>query len=77
MAEKKAGVTTKPAGKAPTKSAATKKITRGDSYVCGVCGLAVTVEEVGNIALVAESPIICCGEVMKKQKGKARVKKTR
>lgn len=65
MAVKKAAVTKKPVKKAPVKSPTKKKITEGDTYVCGVCGLAVTVEQVGNIVYAEESPILCCGKLMK------------
>ena len=43
MAVKKA---VKPSAKAAVKKTVTKKKTaRGDTYVCGVCGLAVVVDE--------------------------------
>jgi hypothetical protein len=72
---KKATTTAKKnAGKVAAKGAAKKKVAKGDSYVCGVCGLAVTVERAGNIAYYEESPIICCGKPMKAKKPKARAK---
>ena len=55
MAEKKA---------APAK----KKIAKGDSYVCEVCGIAVTVDEVCGCVDVCD--IICCGKPMKATKTK-------
>ena len=67
MAVKKAAVTKKPVKKAPVKSPTKKKVTKGDTYVCGVCGLAVTVEQVGNVVYTEESPIICCSKVMRKK----------
>ena len=64
----------KTAAKAPVKAAARKKVANGDSYVCGVCGLAVTVAQSGNIGYYEESPIICCSKPMKAQKPKAKAK---
>ncbi len=40
----------------------TRKVAKGDSYVCGVCGLAVTVDACG---FAEASEIICCGKAMK------------
>jgi hypothetical protein len=57
------GTTTKrtPAKKqAPKKN---KKFAKGDSYVCEVCGLAVTVDTA--CGCVETSEIICCGQAMK------------
>ena len=72
---KKAATTAKKStGKVGTKAAARKKIAKGDSYVCGVCGLAVTVERIGNIAYYEEIPILCCGKPMKAKKPRAKAK---
>jgi len=65
MAEKK-GTTT---AKAPTK----KKVKKGDTYVCEVCGLAVSVDEACGCVDVCD--IICCGKPMKEKKSKARAAK--
>jgi len=65
MAEKK--VATAP------KTAAKKKVTKGDTYACGVCGLAVTVDEVCDCVDVCD--IICCDEPMKEKKVKAKAAK--
>ena len=40
-----------------------KKTKKGDAYQCGVCGLAVTVDEA--CGCVDACDIICCGEEMK------------
>lgn len=56
MAVKKAT----PAKKAPVKK---RKVGKGDSYVCGVCGLAVVVDEACGCVDVCD--IICCGKTMK------------
>ena len=65
MAEKKPA----PAQKSPAR----RKAAKGDSYVCEVCGLAVTVDEVCGCVDVCD--IICCGELMKERKGRARATK--
>ena len=55
MAEKKA-----------LKKASGKRVKKGDAYQCGVCGLAVTVDQVCGCADACD--IICCGEQMKPKK---------
>ena len=55
MAEKKA-----------LKKASKKAVKKGDAYQCGVCGLAVTVDEACGCADACD--IICCGEQMKPKK---------
>jgi len=65
MAEKKE----KKAEKAPSK----KKIGKGDSYVCEVCGLAVLVDEV--CGCVDACDIVCCSKPMKERKIKVRATK--
>jgi hypothetical protein len=55
MAEKKA-----------LKKASKKSVKKGDAYQCGVCGLAVTVDEVCGCADTCD--IICCGKQMKPKK---------
>ena len=57
------------AKKAPAKKAAARGKTKvGDSYVCGVCGLALTVEE--ECGCVEPCDIICCSEPMKRKRAK-------
>ena len=58
MAEKKQTQTRK----APAK----KKVAKRDSYVCEVCGLAVSVDETCGCVDVCD--IICCGKPMKERK---------
>jgi len=53
----------KKAAKKPVKKAAKKAVKRGDMYTCGVCGLAVTVDEV--CGCVDACDIICCEKQMK------------
>jgi hypothetical protein len=49
-----------------------KKVTKGQSLACEVCGLSVTVEEIGNLIVEEDSVLLCCGKPMK---AKAAVKK--
>jgi hypothetical protein len=68
MAVKKAAKKA-PAKKAPAKKAPARgKNKAGDGYVCGVCGLAVTVDEV--CGCVDTCDIICCDTPMKKKRTK-------
>jgi hypothetical protein len=54
------------AKKAPAKKATTKGKTEvGQSYACGACGLAVTVDE--DCGCVETHDIICCDTPMKKK----------
>jgi hypothetical protein len=63
MAVKKKAVA-KRAKKAPAKG----KTKVGDAYVCGVCGLAVTVDDV--CGCVDACDIICCEKPMKRKRAK-------
>ena len=58
--------------KTAAKASSTKKVAKGDAYVCGVCGLAVTVDETCGCVDVCD--IICCGKPMKAGKAKAKAK---
>lgn len=49
-------------------AAVKKKVNKGDTLVCGVCGLSVVVDECGN---VYEQELICCGKPMKQSAKKA------
>jgi hypothetical protein len=55
------------------KTAAKKKVTKGDTYVCEVCGLAVTVDEECGCVDVCDN--ICCGKPMKERKTKVKTAK--
>ncbi|MBP1695689.1 MAG: hypothetical protein H6Q41_877 [Deltaproteobacteria bacterium] len=52
--------------KKPLKKVAKKVVKKGDVYKCGVCGLAVTVDEV--CGCVDTCDIICCEKQMKPKK---------
>ena len=67
MAVKKTTAKKAPGKKAPAKKAAIGGKTKAvDSYVCGVCGLAVTVDE--DCGCAEAHDIICCSEPMKKKR---------
>ena len=59
--------------KQPQKAPAKRKIAKRDSYVCEVCGLAVSVDEVCGCVDVCD--IICCGRPMKQRKVKVKATK--
>ena len=52
------------------KKATKKKMAQGDSYVCRVCGLVVSVDEVCGCVDVCD--IVCCGKPMKERKSKVK-----
>jgi hypothetical protein len=52
--------------KKAVKKVAKKVVKKGDVYKCGVCGLAVTVDEVCGCADTCD--IICCEKEMKPKK---------
>jgi hypothetical protein len=49
---------------------AKKRTVRGDTYVCEVCGLAVSVDKVCGCVDVCD--IVCCGKPMKPRKARAK-----
>jgi len=53
------------AKRAPKKATARGKTKVGDSYVCEVCGLGITIDEDCGCAEACD--IICCFEPMKKK----------
>ena len=54
-------------------AAAKKKMAKGVSYTCEVCGLVVSVDEVCGCVDVCD--IICCGKPMKERKSKVKATK--
>lgn len=56
----------------PQKPSAKKKAVKGDSYVCEVCGFAVTVDTVCGCV---DCDILCCGKPMKLKKVEAKAAK--
>ncbi len=47
------------------KKAVKKAMKKGDKYVCGVCGMAVTVDKACGCTDACD--ILCCGKGMKKK----------
>lgn len=62
MPVKKATATKKAPAKKPAKKAAAKPFTKGDTYECEVCGLAVVIDTECGCAESCE--IICCEKPM-------------
>lgn len=52
-----------------------KRVRKGESMLCEVCGLSVVVEEVGGIEVSEETTLLCCGKPMKTLKAPVRAKK--
>jgi hypothetical protein len=44
----------------------TRRINRGDKYICGVCGLVVRVSK--TCGCIDMCDLLCCGEQMTKKK---------
>ncbi len=57
-----------------TKAAPRKRVNKGESVVCEVCGLSVVVEEIGGVAVSEETTLLCCGKPMKTRKAPVRAK---
>jgi len=74
MVVKKAATSAKSAPvKAKSAPAKAKKTSaKGKSYVCGVCGLAVTIDTECNC--VETCDIICCGQQMEEKKTRKKAK---
>jgi hypothetical protein len=60
-----------PVAKATAKKPPSRKINKGDSLSCEVCGFSVTVDECGDIIEAEE--IICCEKPMKPKARKVKV----
>ena len=69
MAVKKAATTKK---KAPAKKPVKHELKKGDTYICGICGLSIVVDRTCGYAEVHE--LICCGKAMKAGKAKKAAK---
>lgn len=57
------------------KGSAKKKLSKGQTMTCEVCGLSVTVDEVGDEVVEEDTMLLCCGEPMKEKKAKAKAAK--
>ncbi len=56
------------------KTAPKKRVSKGESVVCEVCGLSVVVEEVGGVAVSEETTLLCCGKLMKTRRAPVKAK---
>jgi hypothetical protein len=61
---------------ASTKKATTKrKYSKGQEMTCEVCGLAVTVDDIGGVLVEEDSVLLCCDQPMKAKGAKKAAKK--
>ncbi len=59
--------------KAPAKKVASKRgLNKGQAVECEVCGLAVTVDQIGDEVVEEDAVLLCCGKPMKKAKAAAK-----
>ncbi|MDD5701240.1 MAG: hypothetical protein PHU23_04230 [Dehalococcoidales bacterium] len=58
------------AAKKPTGRAAARKVSKGDTLTCELCGLQLIVDETGDV--LAGREVICCGQSMKEKPGRAK-----
>ena len=58
--------------KASAKPTVKKKINKGQSLLCEVCGLSVVVEQVGDLVVSHEDVLLCCRKPMKPRAAKAK-----
>jgi len=70
MATRKAvSKTKKTVARKTTKAVSKKKVAKkGDKYVCGVCGMVVSVDTA--CGCMDDCDIVCCGEAMTQKKGR-------
>jgi hypothetical protein len=52
---------------AQKKALTKRKINKGQTLACQVCGLSVVVEEIGGVAVEEDSVLLCCGKAMKEK----------
>ena len=67
-----ATTTKKTSAKASAKPAVKKKVNKGQSLICEVCGLSVVVEQVGDLVVSHEDVLLCCRKQMKPKAAKAK-----
>ena len=56
-------------------AAAAKKLAKGQALECEVCGMAVVIEQVGDVLIEEDTVLLCCDEPMKAKAAKAKVAK--
>jgi hypothetical protein len=49
------------------KTAKNGNVSKGRSLSCEVCGMAVTVEQIGDVTVEQQSLLLCCGKPMKQK----------
>ncbi|MDO8716253.1 MAG: hypothetical protein Q7J73_05540, partial [Dehalococcoidales bacterium] len=59
--------------KASAKPTVKKKVSKGQSLICEVCGLSVVVEQVGDLVFSHADVLLCCRKPMKQKVRKAKV----
>jgi hypothetical protein len=59
------------------KVVAKKKVNKGETLSCEVCGVAVVVDEIGDYGYAEESVILCCGKPMKQKAAKSKAAATK
>jgi hypothetical protein len=56
-----------PKARAVSAKPATKRgVAKGEKVECQVCGLAVVVDQIGDIVVEEDNVLLCCGKPMKK-----------
>ena len=59
--------------KASTEKKTTKKkVNKGDSVVCELCGFSSVSEEFGGIVVAEDTELLCCSKPLKKKTTKAK-----
>ncbi len=57
---------TAPAKTTPkSKSSTRRNLSKGQKLACEVCGMAVTVDQIGDTVVEEDTLLVCCGEPMK------------
>jgi hypothetical protein len=58
-----------PEKKAPKAKAAPRKrnLNKGQAMACEVCGMAVTIDQIGDEMVEEDTILLCCGEPMKEK----------
>jgi hypothetical protein len=69
--EKKAA----PAKTVAQKVPARRNIRKGQSLACEVCGLSVSVDEIGGVPVSEETILLCCGKPMREKVAAKKVAK--
>lgn len=60
---------------AEKKGTAKKRVSKGQKLACEVCGLSITIDEIGDEVIEEDRVLICCGKPMKEKKAKVKAAK--